>query len=138
MSHLSEQEILECVAGEARPDWRDHIELCPDCSARVRRLSEPLRLFADSIREMAPIRPIFQQSRSYWYISYWSAFAAAALLLLIVAPLFRERRVEVTQPAPVVSDEVLLQRVETAVAESVPGPMAPLAITLSSDSETTE
>jgi hypothetical protein len=138
MSHLSEQEILECIAGEPRPQWRDHIQSCPDCSARARQVSEPLRLFAESIREMAPIRPVFRQSRSYWHIPYWSAFVAAALLLLIAAPLFREHRAELAQPAPAVSDEVLLQRVQTAVAESVPGPMAPLAITLSGDSENAE
>jgi len=138
MSHLSEKEILECIAGETRPEWRDHIQSCPDCSARARQLSEPLRLFADSVREMVPIRPVFRQSQSYRHLPYWSAFVAAALLLLIAAPLFRGRRAEVAQPASAISDEVLLQRIQTAVAESVPGAMAPLAITPSSDSENAE
>jgi hypothetical protein len=134
MTHLTEQQVLEYVAGDGRPEWSDHVHSCPDCAARARQLSEPLRLFADSIREIAPARPAFRLSRRRRRTAYWPAFVAAALLLLIAAPFYRSRKTTATQQTPALSDEVLLQRVQTAVAESVPGPMAPLAVTMTSDS----
>jgi hypothetical protein len=138
MSHLTDQQVLEYVAGHARPEWRDHIRLCPECATQARQLSEPLRLFADSVRAVAPVHLDFRLSQPRRRIAYWPAFVAAALLLLIAAPFYRARQVRVAHPVAAVSDEVLLQRVQTAVAESVPGPMAPLAVTLTTDSGHTE
>ncbi len=138
MSHLTEQQILAYVAGETRSEWSDHIDSCLECSALARRLSESLRLFADTVREAVPARPTFRFIGQRRRIAYWPAFVAAAVLLLIAAPFYRTHPASVTQPAVAISDEVLLQRVQTAVAESVPGPMAPLAVTLTTDSGNSE
>jgi len=137
MSHLTEQQIVEYVAGETPWEWIDHIHSCPECAARARQLSEPLGFFADAVRGMVPFRPVFRLSKPQ-RLAYWPALVAVALLLLIAAPFYRGGHAPAAPRTPTVSDEVLLQRVQTAVAESVPGPMAPLALTLTSDSGNTE
>lgn len=121
--HLSGDQVLEWVMGLRDAQCEAHLPGCRECAEAIEKVAGPLRLFGAAARELgAEVRTgtRAENRRSNWRLAYWPA-ALLVAVLLIFAVLPRRR-------APVaVSDEVLLQHVESELSESVPGPMEPLA-----------
>jgi hypothetical protein len=132
--HLSGDQVLEWVMGLRDTECETHLRGCRECAEAIEEVAGPLRLFGATARELGSEvrigRRLEDRHRS-WRVAYWpAAFLAAALLIFAVLPVQRgqQQSGHGAPAAPVtVSDEVLLQHVESELSESVPGPMEPLA-----------
>lgn len=156
--HLTEQQILECVAGTATPESLRHIEECAGCAAEVQRLDSGVRGFAAAVQQAAK-RPAprldwqaASQSQSWWTAApaWRPAFAALALILISSALLFYSspdyKSVDQTAYTTAQSrqqqlerertDAALLEQVDAAVSRPVPQPIEPLVQLVAWESKT--
>jgi predicted anti-sigma-YlaC factor YlaD len=125
--HLSGDQVLEWVMGLHDARCEEHLRGCRECAEAIEQVAGPLRLFGAAARELGSEGPervemsrhtarMGARATGFWWAA---ALLAAALLIFAVLPRQRE---------PVaMSDEALLQHVESELSESVPGPMEPLA-----------
>jgi hypothetical protein len=132
--HLSGDQALEWMMGLRDAECEAHLRGCPECVEAIGKVAAPLRLFGAAVRELgSEVRTgkRAENCRRSWRLAYWpAALLAATLLIFAVLPLQRGQRQAghgVTDAAVAVSDEVLLQHVESELSESVPGSMEPLA-----------
>ena len=141
--HLTEQQILECVAGTAVADSLRHVEECAVCAAEVNRLESAVGGFAAAVRRaaVAPApRLDWAAAREPWVPVWRLAVAALALLLLAIPIMFRAsfypNRIDNTIHTTAQSrqqqlereraDVALLEQVDAAVSRPVPQPIEPL------------
>ncbi|MGP8243682.1 MAG: hypothetical protein ACLQVN_04085 [Bryobacteraceae bacterium] len=141
--HLTERQILECVAGMAETDSRRHLGECPACGAEVHRLEGAVRGFAVAAHRAAS-RPAprldWAAAPVAWAPAWRLAVAALALVLLAIPLMFhfnlypnnidntvhttaqsRQQQLERER-----ADEALLEQVDRAVSRPVPQPIQPL------------
>ena len=143
--HLTTQEIAEWIAGQKTAAMEEHLRGCEDCAATVERATEPLALFRTSVRALGDRqmgfarfvlpaeRPVHPANPFRW------GLAMATAVALMVAAIPVARHFHLVSPAatpvvvPTVSDDALLQQVETEISRSVPSTLEPLAKLMSSD-----
>jgi hypothetical protein len=150
--HLTEQQILECVAGTATAGSRLHVEQCAGCGAEVERLESAVRGFAGAALQAAG-RPAphldwaaagRSQAGLTWvpaWVPAWRPAVATLALLLLATPLmfhFRSYPKDVDNKIYTTShsqqqqlereraDTALLEQVDAAVSRPVPQPIEPL------------
>jgi len=141
--HLTEQQILECVAGTAAADSMRHAEECAACGAEVNRFEGAVRGFVAEVDRLAlrPAPPIdwAAASRSEPPAAWahpWRLAVAALLLVLLATPIMfhfnfypnhTDNTVNTTaQLERERADVALLEQVDAAVARPVPQPIEPL------------
>jgi len=145
--HLTEQQILECVAGTALPENVRHIGECAACGAEVHRLAGAVRGFAAAVHQAAN-RPaprldwaaaVQARPPAAWAPARRLAVAALALLLVAIPIVFyfnlyadkTENTAYTTahkqqQLARERADAALIEQVDAAVSRPVPQPIEPL------------
>jgi anti-sigma factor RsiW len=139
--HLTERQILECVAGTATAARPRHLEQCARCAAEVERLNGAVRGFAAAV-DQAPVPPAprldwaeavrFHPAPPAWRL----AMAALALVLVAIPLMFRFHfpprngneiaAIHQQQLERERADAALLEQVESAVSRPVPQPIEPL------------
>ena len=153
--HLTERQILECMAGTATAANRRHVEQCAGCGAEVERLESAVRGFAGAALQAAgrPAphldwaaagRPQVGLTRvPTWvpaWVPAWRPAVAALALLLIAIPLmfhfslyhknFDNRAYTAHSQQQQLelerADTALLEQVDAAVSRPVPQPIEPL------------
>lgn len=147
--HLSAQDISEWMIGNRPGSVEEHLGTCPECAAEVTRMSESIAMFGSAVREWSEqqarnieIRMPARAPRHFWNTGMfrWQvATASMAALLLAAIPVYRMNHrepVPIITTAAAVSDEVLMQNVETQISRSVPAPMEPLADLMTGDTTT--
>ena len=145
--HLTEQQILEWVAGTATAESRRHVEQCARCGDEVEHLESAVRGFAGAVRQAA-VRPApsmnwaagRSRAASNWMPAWRPAIAALALLVLATPLMFhfspypkdidskayttankQQQQLERER-----ADVALLEQVDAAVSRPVPQPIEPL------------
>jgi len=142
--HLSSQEITEVIAGQGSRQAQEHVAQCQACGGEVQRTTEPLKMFAGALRslgeEMGPSRPFVPDERRVVPVTgawRWRpgrlTLAAAALLMMIAAPVYRHEELKREAALTAAQDELLLRQVESGISRWVPAPMEPLAKLMSND-----
>jgi hypothetical protein len=96
--HLTSEQILECLTGEATADAARHVRECLACRAEVERLRETFAQFRESgerwsVHHMAASAQVRRAGRVAW-----TAAAAVAASVLAVA-VFVQKSAPVSTPA---------------------------------------
>jgi hypothetical protein len=143
MSHLSWEQISSLLAGNAAPETQHHAGTCPECAAEVRSQNEMLSMFGESVQRWSDDNggalisgQAFLRNKSLAFRIppiRW-AMAAAAVILLIVIPLYRNTT-ERHRQAETFEDTLLLEQVNAQLSRAVPAPMEPLMKLLSDPAE---
>jgi anti-sigma factor RsiW len=131
VTHLSPDQMSECILGPPGTDAARHLEECPACRAELGNLREALGEFRGAVRYWsareahsalaAPVRT--EESRS-WIAPHQFALAlllAAVFLLASIAVPWYERRQSIAA-----SDAALLNQVDTQVSRTAPASLEPL------------
>ena len=141
ISHLSTEQISKLLIGEGTPEEEKHAGECAECLVELTRLRETLSAFRDSVQDWAGrsgrsvLVRSFPRSESTGFGMHrfrW-ALAAAALIVLVAIPLYRNlmnRHLE----KQAVEDMLLLEQVNAHLSRAVPAPMEPLMEMLSDTS----
>lgn len=137
--HLSEDQIAQCIVGDADRAEAQHVRECLECSTELNRFSKSVALFQASIQEQirarialvpppAASKPAGSSSRT----ARWVLVAAAAVVL-VVLPFVRTgiKPEAFTEPAYTEADpDAVMNRVNVHLARTVPAPMEPLMLGL--------
>lgn len=125
------EESREETAGNAA--WRD-MEDCPNCKSKVDRLDALLRhyreaalLRTENLANEGP-RPSFaaiRRTQAHSFFGLWRWGLAFLLLLAVLFPVLNKRRQE-SRAAQIAKDNLLLERVDQEVSQSVPDPLQSL------------
>jgi hypothetical protein len=96
-SHLSEEQIAACVAGERSGEAQAHLAVCAACAAEVERTAGTLSLFQESgarCAEYWEARTARRASRTWWRWAIAVPVMAAVVFAVVL----------VRRPAPVTVD----------------------------------
>jgi anti-sigma factor RsiW len=130
ISHLSSEQLSECIAGYPRPKVARHVEQCPACRAELARFREALGEFGGAVRAWSEGQAQAAMSayspaatpRS-WAASHQLAWALAIAAIFVIASfLWPGHRSE----GAAASDALLLNQVDAEVSRTVPASMEPL------------
>jgi hypothetical protein len=126
---LTSQEIEGWIIGDGTPELATHLRTCRFCADEVRRAAEPFELFGRAVRgwsrQLEPSSPFVP---NWWGLRVGRlALAAAALIVMVAAPVYRHRVTERTAAEIAAQDEILLRQVEAGIARPAPEAMEPLA-----------
>ena len=128
--HLSGEQISQWMIGERAPQVERHVAACGVCRAEVEQMGTALSQFRTAMRaaSVTAPAPAWRNAPSRAPTFTWPrlVLAAAALLILLAAPIAwttheRERAAEAA-----LADSQLLERVDSAISRAVPEPMEPL------------
>jgi anti-sigma factor RsiW len=130
ISHLSSEQLSECIAGYPRPMVARHVEQCQACRAELARFREALGEFGGAVRtwsEEQAHAAVAASARASaprsWAASHQLAWALAIAAICVIASfLFPRHRSE----GVAARDAVLLNQVDAEVSRTVPSSMEPL------------
>ncbi len=141
MKHLSDDQIDGCLIGAGSAEEREHLAECAECAARFDAVAKPMGLFREVLLETAHQPVAVREVRVPSRVRAWSlAFAAvaAALLIAVAVPMYRQRSPEVAVVTITeVDDDALLRQVQAEVSRSVAPPMQQLELLMASDTVAT-
>jgi hypothetical protein len=128
MTHLSSEQLSECILGEPSPVATQHLENCVACRAELGNFREALGEFRGAVRcwsenqaqAALAVHAGPSESRS-WIASHQLALALLLAAVCILASILWHPK----ENAPS-SDSVLLNQVDAQVSRSVPSSMEPL------------
>jgi len=121
--HLSAEEISQWMVGERTEERERHVSGCEACAGEIARLESALREFRDAVHGWKGVPALVCSTRRRAPRAARWALAAAALVLMIAAPVYRHRR-QAAEAAR--ADAILLDQVDAEVSQAVPRPMEPL------------
>ncbi len=122
MTHLSEEQIAQWIAGERPAEAELHLASCGQCRARVTGFEEVMAQFRSSMDSVSAPPAVWRARRTV----VWPRLAAvAAIALLLLAPWYREREAR-RRAAIEQQDAQLLQQVDRGISRAVPDAMDPL------------
>ncbi|HEX3744461.1 MAG TPA: hypothetical protein VHW09_11045 [Bryobacteraceae bacterium] len=134
IEHLSAEQISQWMVGERTPQLEQHVTGCAACRGELAQLESTLSQFRSAMRDTSSTvgAPAWREpAPSSWFTWPRMALTAAALVILVVAPLSWRAHVEqqnVREQAVQValSDSQLLESVDSEISQAVPEPMEPL------------
>jgi hypothetical protein len=130
-AHLSQQQMDDWLIGDRPAEEESHLSSCAGCMKEVARMSDSLALFGAAVRSYGQEQMGVPRTHTSTAIAWWRmGMVFATLLLLIAMPMMRHRQ---ATPNTVVQDDVLLQKVQQEISQSVPSPMEPLAKLMPND-----
>ena len=142
ISHLSSEQISRLLAGDAMPEEEQHAGNCAECERELSRVRETLAVFRHSVQQWAdengatrvPDGEFLRHESFGWRKGpvRW-AFAAAAVIILIVVPLYENVR-DRHREADTSEDAVLLEQVNAHLSRTVASPIEPFMQLLSDTS----
>ncbi|MDR3699705.1 MAG: hypothetical protein P4L56_08740 [Candidatus Sulfopaludibacter sp.] len=122
MTHLSAEQIAQWIAGQRSAEAEVHVESCGKCRARVTGFEDVLAQFRGAVRSVSAPVPVWRARRS---LVWPRLVAVAAIALLLLVPLYREREAR-RRAAIEQQDTQLLQQVDAGISRAVPDAMDPL------------
>jgi hypothetical protein len=146
MSHLTDEQLAAWLGGESSPQVKLHIESCAHCRSESRNLRDRISRYSIALRRQAAEsqnshlagfltpRQVIVQHRQRWA----GAGVLALLLVLQTAWLIKPRPTSSTmrpvasapakaQPVDSMSDDQLLEAVNTDLSREVPQALAPVS-----------
>jgi len=138
-SHLSSEEISRLLAGNATSEEEQHAGKCPECGRELSRARDLLLVFRHSVQQWAdahgatrvPDSEVLRNKSSVRRKGtlQW-ALAAAAVIILIVVPIYRNAG-DRHREADTSADTILLEQVNAHLSRTVASPMEPFMQLLS-------
>jgi hypothetical protein len=122
MTHLSAEQIAQWIAGQRSAETELHVESCGQCRARVTGFEDVMTQFRGAVRSVPAPPPVWSARRA---VVWPHLVAVAAIALLLMVPLYREREAR-RRAAIEEQDAQLLQQVDTGISRAVPDAMDPL------------
>ena len=131
--HLSPEQISRWMAGERTTQMEQHARECSVCQAEIARMESAISMFRGAVRNWSDrqsvggaeqvweSRPRLMMRPMRW------AMAAAALLILVAAPVYQGAREKQRRAEAARADALLLEQVDAEVSQAVPRTMEPLA-----------
>jgi hypothetical protein len=141
-NHLSSEQISRLLAGDGTSEDVQHAGSCAECERELSRLRETLLAFSHSVQHWAeaqastciPGNEFLRNRSSTWRMGplRW-ALAAAAVIILIIVPLYKNagNRYRETDSS---EDAVLLEQVNAHLSRTVASPIEPFMQLLSDTS----
>jgi hypothetical protein len=136
-SHLSGDELFECLAVGATKMQRAHLEMCESCATVLQRnemmiagARSAISNWTNSLQcsDAAFLKQMGERRKGRRHLRL-AQLSAAVLLVLLVPAALVERRYSEKQRRQ--ADEILLMQVDAALQESEPHAMQPLAMLVS-------
>jgi hypothetical protein len=128
VSHLSQEQFAQWIAGERPHDAVRHVDACDPCRQELAGFSDALKEFSQHVQTL-PVPARISAARRSHHVARWLA-AAAAVMMLALVPVYREqqerRRALIEQ-----QDAQLLQQVDAEISRAVPDSMDPLVTMVS-------
>ena len=122
MTHLSAEQIGQWISGERPAEAELHIAGCRECRARVAGFEDAVAQFRNAVTSVPAPPPAWRARRT---VTWPHLLAVAAIALLLLAPLYREREAR-RRAAIERQDAQLLQQVDSEISRAVPDAMDPL------------
>ncbi len=129
--HLTTDEILESMIGEAASEQAQHAAGCSQCAAEISRLKETLSTFRGAVdrwaaRTPAPRTAFLTEpaSPSASRPLRW-ALAGVVSIALVVIPIYKNAS-DREREARAIEDALLLEQVQAQLSRDVPVSMEPL------------
>jgi hypothetical protein len=144
--HLSSRQISQWMIGERTPQQEQHVGECSECGAEVARMEAALAQFRGSVRHWSgrqsraqppAVGSILPAADSATHPMRWT-LVAAALLVLVAVPIYRNMQDSERQAEIARADALLLEQVDAEVSRAVPRPMEPLVKLVSWDFTSTD
>jgi hypothetical protein len=143
--HLTEAQLYDLLDANADRATELHMAECANCSQEFAQLSEALANFRLAANGIAlthePIRkPLATPQRMHFRPAAWATGLATAALV-VAGSLTALHRHTAIEPAPIavtapthdsISDEALLQDIDSDLSASVPAQLKPLDVTATS------
>jgi hypothetical protein len=141
-NHLSSEQISRLLAGDGTSAEEQHAGSCAECERELSRVRQTLLAFSHSVRHWAeahtstcvPDSEFLRNRASAWRMGplRW-ALAAAAVIILIVVPLYKNAGHRYRE-ADSSEDAVLLEQVNAHLSRTVASPIEPFMQLLSDTS----
>jgi hypothetical protein len=141
-NHLSSEQISRLLAGDGTSAEEQHAGSCAECERELSRLRETLLAFSHSVQHWAeaqastciPDNDFLRNRSSTWRMGplRW-ALAAAAVIILIIVPLYKNAGNRYRE-ADSSEDAVLLEQVNAHLSRTVASPIEPFMQLLSDTS----
>ena len=132
---MSEEKISRWLAGELAPWDERHMAECPECRAELARMETALSGFRGAVKEWTarqagaerPGSLRFERARRAQAVrrANW-ALAAAATVLMLAVPAWKDARDKRLAAEAAQADALLLERVNLQVSRPVPTSLEPL------------
>ena len=122
MTHLSAEQIAQWIAGQRPAEAELHIASCGQCRGRVAGFEDVVAQFRSAVGSVPAPPPVWRARRT---VAWPHLVAVAAIALLLLAPLYREREAR-RRAAIERQDAQLLQQVDSEISRAVPDAMVPL------------
>jgi hypothetical protein len=122
MTHLSSEQMSDWILGGRSPDVECHLQDCGRCHQEIVELQSGLRAFQQSVHEWAGQPGALRIPSTSTRLGSWSwAAVSAAAMGAVLLPLSidGQKHREIASAA----DSVLLDQVNTRLAQSVPRSM---------------
>ena len=137
-SHLSRDQITECMVSGNQEAVAGHLETCDACRAEVDELQRTLACFRDSIHAAAQrddglwrkqrLTLSERLSTKRWFPSIPWNWAAAAVLVLIAGVVLTRSPNPPQRPAREEADDALLREVQMDLGRGFPEALAPAVL----------
>jgi hypothetical protein len=131
--HLTSDEISNVLIGDATPEQHQHATECTACAASLEHLKDTFSVFRASVREWSgkneasvpqPIDFSATAASINLHRLRW-AFASLVLIILLVIPVYKNKREE-KRARQAMEDALLLEQVNASLSRNVPASMEPL------------
>ena len=131
--HLTPDEISNVLIGDATPQQQQHASKCTECAESLEHLKETFSVFRESVHlwsgknEGAIPKSIdfHQNSAGVGRTRLRWALASAVLIILLVIPVYKNKRDE-RRARQAMEDALLLEQVNASLTREVPVSMEPL------------
>jgi hypothetical protein len=145
--HLSEEEFVQCIAGQAVGAELGHVAQCPECAAELERFHNAIASFRNAVRGRTETRVASHAPRVTPPVrapaggaAKWGwALGAAAAAIFLMTPFFTsdKRAPEPVEDASTEMDpDALMEAVNLHLSRVVPAPMEPMMALLPNNEPT--
>jgi hypothetical protein len=140
-NHLSNEQLIQRIVGNAGPDEIQHLAECAQCETELVEMQHALSDFRGSLRNWADQNPGSHPRQAFLVhrmstaspgrILRWS-LVSAALAAAAVVPIYRESR-ERERAARAAEDALLLEQVNAQLSRFMPASIEPLVELIPAD-----
>ena len=137
-NHLSEDQFEAYVLGRAGQRELAHINECPECKAEFEDFRKALSMFRSVVWDLADTQVALQSSEVTASLSpppipMWRwALVVTAFVVAVMIPILASQT-NPPKPAPQMSPEAVMDRLNQHLARRVPAPMEPMMSLISTE-----
>ena len=131
--HLTSDEISNALIGYATSEQQEHARKCTECATCLEHLQETFSVFRESVHQWSGKNEgaipksidFHQNSAGIGLLRLRWALASAVLIILLVIPVYKNKRDE-KRARQAMEDALLLEQVNASLTREVPVSMEPL------------